>query len=91
MRKPFCIVREKTKDPGRIKREWLGVEACVPLPPRMTAGTWSMGWSRRLPARVVLSSFSSGLAMGGCLALFASGWFGSRLCRVGQASEVDHV
>ncbi len=83
MRNPSCIVREKTKDPGRIKIEWLGAEACVPLPPRMTAGARFLHWSRRLPVRVVLSSFSSGLAMGGCLALFACGWFGSRLCRVG--------
>ncbi len=84
MRNPSCIVYEKMKDPGRIKREWLGVEACVPCPPRMTPGARFMGWSRRLPARVVLSSFSSGLALGGCLALFASGWFGRRLCRVGH-------
>lgn len=84
MRNPSCIVREKMKDPCRIKREWLGVEACVPCLPHMTLGARLMGWSRRLPARVVLSSFSSGLAMGGCLVLFASGWLGSRLCRVGH-------
>jgi hypothetical protein len=84
MRNPARIVHEKTKDPGRIKTEWLGAEACVPLLPRLAAGARFMLWSRRLPARVVLSSFSSGLAMGGCLALFACGWFGSRLCRAGQ-------
>jgi hypothetical protein len=78
MRNPSSIVREKTKGPSRIKTEWLGAEACVPLLPRIPAGDRFMLWSRRLPARIVLSSFSSGLAMGGCLALFACGRFGSR-------------
>ena len=84
MRNPARIVHEKTKDSGRIKTEWLGAEACVPLLARPATGARFMLWSRRLAARLVLSSFSSGLAMGGCLALFACGWFGSRLCHDGQ-------
>lgn len=72
-----CIVREKQDGPSQIKSEWLGAEARVHLPPRTLAGNRFMLWSRRLSVRTLLFSFSSGLAVGGCLALFACGQFGS--------------
>ena len=79
----LSIGREAKEVPRQIKSEWLGAEARVHLPPRLLAGNRFMLWSRRLSVRILLFSFSSGLAMGGCLAFFACGHFGSRLRPVG--------
>lgn len=78
------MVREKKDVLGQIKSEWLGAETRVHLPPRTLAGNRSMRWSRQVSVRILLLSFSCGLAMGGCLALFARGRFRSRHRRVGH-------
>ncbi len=83
------IVLEKKEAPGRIKPEWLGAEARVHLPPRTLAGSRFMFWRRRLSVRILLLSFSSGLAMGGYLALFARGKFGSRHLRIGASDGIE--
>ncbi len=72
---------EKKAVPSQIKSEWLGAEACVPLPPealRGTGGPRFLFWSRRLSLRLVLNSFSAGLTMGIALAWLACSQFGRR-------------
>lgn len=84
MRSPLCIVREKKEFPSQINSEWLGAEARVHLPARTLVGNRFMLWSWWLSVRSLLFSFSSGLAMGGCLAFFAYGHFGTRHLPVGH-------
>jgi hypothetical protein len=86
---PLWIDRETKEVPCQIKSEWLGAETHVYLPPRMSVGNRFMLWSRWLSVRSLLFSFSSGLAMGGCLALFAWGHFGTHHRPVGHGKRSD--
>ena len=78
-----AIVCEMKEDPGQIKSEWLGAEARVHLAPRTLLGNRFVLWSRGLSVPILIISCLSGLAMGGYLAFFARGQFGSRHRRIG--------
>ena len=69
--------------PGQIKSAWLGAEARVHLAPRTLPGNRFVLWSRGLSVPILIISCLSGLAMGGYLAFFARGQFGSRHRRIG--------
>jgi hypothetical protein len=84
---PLWTNRDTKEVPRQIKSEWLGAETHVYLPPRMLMGNRFMRWSWWLSVRSLLFSFSSGLAMGGCLALFACGHFGTRHRPVGHGKR----
>lgn len=84
---PSAIVREMKEDPGQIKSEWLGAEARVHLAPRTLVGNRFMLWRRGLSVPILIFSFLSGLAMGGYLAFFAHGQFGSHHRRVGYGKR----
>ena len=83
-------LHQKKEVPCQIKSEWLGAEACVPLPPQAMGemeGPRFLFWSRRLSLRLLLNSFSAGLAMGITLAWFACSQFGRRQRRAETNGE----
>jgi hypothetical protein len=69
---PQSMMRERKEVPDQIKSEWLGVEARVHLPPRVLADNCLINSRRWYAVGGLLFSFLSGIAMGGCLALFVS-------------------
>lgn len=80
-------LHQKKEVPCQIKSEWLGAEACVHLPIRTPKGNRFLLWSRLASPRLLLNSFSAGLAMGIALAWFACDQFGRRQRRVEINSE----
>ena len=87
MSNPSYVVREEKEVSHQIKSDWLGAEAHVHLPPRSLAGNRFMFGSWRVSLRILLISFSSGLAMGGGLAWFARGQFGRLRRLVGHGER----
>lgn len=66
------MMRERKAVPDQIRSEWLGVEARVHLPQSVLADNHLIDSRRRYAVGGLLISFLSGIAMGGCLALFVT-------------------
>ena len=66
------VARRQREVTHRIKPEWLGVEAQVLRPEQRREGNRLVIWGRRRSLGRVLCAFLSGVAAGGCLALFLS-------------------
>jgi hypothetical protein len=69
---PSSKMLERKEFPQEIRSEWLGVEARVHLPPRVLADNRLINSRRWYAVGGLLFSFMSGIAMGGCLALFVT-------------------
>jgi len=76
---PFSEKKEASR---QIRSEWLGAEAQVNVPLQTRSGSrllWRYRWDA---PNGILFSFLSGLAMGGCLAIFAATVQRTSSCRV---------
>lgn len=91
MSKPVQGVRERRRDPRKNEFKWLGAEARVHIPSRELAGNRRAFWNLWRPFHTLLVSFSSGLAIGSGLALYACNQFGSRSHKVGYGEHGEPV
>ena len=66
------VMRERKAVPDQIRSEWLGVEARVHLPQSVLADNHLIDSRRWYAVGGLLLSFLSGIATGGCLALFVT-------------------
>lgn len=91
MSNPLQGVRERRTDQRTIEFKWLGAEALVHIPSRALEGNRWIGWNLWRPFHTLLVSFSSGLAIGSGLALYACNQFRSRSCKLGYGDHGEPV